>query len=188
MKWYWTPFSSPGLGGRVVADTERSRSGSRSSRRPIRVPLPTPDGPVTTNSLPGLNAARRAGGAYLRKWPTSSARCRCDRPPIVLLGEMRHCARILLTLTWPYFGTESSMSETFALRMYSGGESSRTLMLERPARRSFFSCARLVRTRFASLRASIRCVRDRSGAPEADLVAAGMGGDYTHGKAACKTT
>src|SRR4051794_4032741 len=27
---------------------------------------------------------------YLRKWLTSSARWRWDRPPIVLLGEMRH--------------------------------------------------------------------------------------------------
>src|SRR5919108_2342601 len=53
---------------------------------------------------------------YLRKWLTSSARWRCDRPPIVLLGEMRHCARILLTLTCPYLGTARSMSETFALR------------------------------------------------------------------------
>jgi hypothetical protein len=38
----------------------------------------------------------------------------------------------------------------------------------------------------ASLRASIRWAKERSGAAEADLVAAGMGGDYTHGPTACK--
>ena len=47
----------------------------------------------------------------------SSRRWRSESPPMVLLGEIRHCARILLTLTWPYFGTASSMSETFAVRM-----------------------------------------------------------------------
>ena len=59
-------------------------------------------------------------------------------------------------------------------------------MLARPPRRSFFSCARFVRIRFASLSASILWVSERSGALEADLVAAGMGGDYTQGFAACK--
>ena len=63
----------------------------------------------------GLVSAGR--GRYRRKWLTSSARWRCDRPPIVLLGEIRHWARILLTLTCPYFGTARSMSETFALAM-----------------------------------------------------------------------
>jgi len=61
-------------------------------------------------------------------------------------------------------------------------------MLAWPPRRSFFSFARLVRIRFASLSASILWVRERSGALEADLVAAGMGGDYTHAPALRKTT
>src|SRR3954452_10085699 len=71
-------------------------------------------------------------------------------------------------------------------------------MFTRPARRSRFSCALRVRIRLASPSASIRCVKERSGAavgtraarsePVAgDLVAAGMGGDYTHAKEACNT-
>ena len=43
---------------------------------------------------------------------------------MVLLGEMRHWARTLLTFTRPYFGTASSMSKTFAVSTYSGGSSS----------------------------------------------------------------
>ena len=34
---------------------------------------------------------------------------------MVLLGEIRHCVRILFTFTRPYFGTASSMSKTFAV-------------------------------------------------------------------------
>ena len=47
------------------------------------------------------------------------------------------------------------------------------------------SFARSVLIRFAALRASILWASERSGAVEADFVAAGMGGDYTHGFAAC---
>lgn len=45
------PVLLPGLGLRVVAETESSSSGVRSSRPRISVPLPTPDGPVITNTL-----------------------------------------------------------------------------------------------------------------------------------------
>src|SRR2546430_988253 len=38
--------------------------------------------------------------------------------------------------------------------------------------------------RLASFRASIRCVRERAGAADGDLVAAGTGGEYTAGQAA----
>src|SRR6202011_1436166 len=55
------------------------------------------------------------GCRYLRSSETSSARWRSERPPIVLLGEMRQFVRILLTLTRPYLGTASSMSKTLAV-------------------------------------------------------------------------
>src|SRR5436305_1043531 len=47
---YSRPSSSPGLRSRVVADTVTSRSGTRSSSSRISVPLPAPDGPVTTTT------------------------------------------------------------------------------------------------------------------------------------------
>src|SRR6201996_7965895 len=45
------PSASPSRGCRVVAETERARSGTRSSSFLISVPLPTPDGPVMTKTL-----------------------------------------------------------------------------------------------------------------------------------------
>ena len=60
-----------------------------------------------------------------------------------LHGEMRQSCRTLLTFTRPYLGTASSMSKTFAVSTYSGGSSSRSWMLRRPALRSRLSCARL---------------------------------------------
>ena len=75
----------------------------------------------------------------------SSVRWRSERPPIVLLGEMRHCCRILLAFTRPYFGTASSMSKTFAVSTYSGGSSSSVWIDTRPALRSRLSWARRVR-------------------------------------------
>ena len=89
-----------------------------------------------------------------------------------------------MTFTWPYFGTASSISDTFAVRTYSGGESSSACGSTRPARRSRFSFARLVLISFARLSASILWVSERSGAVEGDLVAAGMGGDYTQARSA----
>src|SRR3954465_12967794 len=114
---------------------------------------------------------------------TSSVRWRCERPPIVLLGEIRHWTRTLLTFTRPYFGTASSMSKTLAVSTYSGGSSSRSWMLRRPAFRSRLSWARAVRISLARLRASIRWSRERSGAATVGLagvlVAGGMGGEST---------
>src|ERR1700752_472439 len=113
----------------------------------------------------------------------SSARWRSERPPMVLEGEMRHTCKTLFTFTRPYFGTTSSMSKTFAVSMYSGGSSSRTWMLARPAFRSRFSAARLVRISFARWSASMRWTRERSGAAVVGLagvfVAGGMGGEST---------
>src|SRR5699024_239960 len=44
----WIPSSSPGRGGRVVADTERAISGYRWRRSVETVPLPTAVGPART--------------------------------------------------------------------------------------------------------------------------------------------
>src|ERR1700704_1556083 len=132
-------------------------------------------------------------GEAAQRWrrEISSERCRSERPPIVLLGAIRQWARILLTLTRPYFGTASSMSKTFAVSTYSGGFSSRAWIERRPALRSRFSCARLIRIWFALASASILWFSDRSGAidvfVDVVLVAVAMGGESTHTKTAIKT-
>ena len=90
-----------------------------------------------------------------------------------------------ITFTRPYFGTARSRSKTFAVSTYSGGSRSSPWIWARPALRSRFSLARRVRMSFARCRASMRWVRDRSGARPAECVlagdweAAGMGGDST---------
>src|SRR4051794_4934254 len=113
----------------------------------------------------------------------SSARWRSERPPMVFEGEMRQTCKTLLTFTRPYFGTASSMSKTFAVSMYSGGSISSRWMLARPALRSRFKDARLVRISFARWSASMRWTRERSGAAVVGLagvfVAGGMGGEST---------
>src|SRR5689334_10656254 len=102
---------------------------------------------------------------------------------MVLDGEIRQTCRTLFTFTRPYFGTASSMSKTFAVSMYSGGSSSSTWMLARPAFRSRLRAARLVRISFARWSASMRWTRERSGAAVVGLagvfVAGGMGGEST---------
>src|ERR1035441_9711884 len=96
----------------------------------------------------------------------SSLRWRSESPPMVLLGAMRQWARILLTLTRPYLGTASSMSNTLAVSTYSGGSSSSEWIERRPAFRSRLSCARWMRIWLARARASILWLSDRSGAVE----------------------
>jgi len=95
-----------------------------------------------------------------------------------------------LTFTRPYFGTASIMSNTFAVSRYSGGLSSRSWIETRPPLRSRLSWARRVRMSLARWSASIRCVRERSGAVDclagALSVAGGMGGEYTDATGACK--
>src|SRR3954447_17646860 len=54
------PSTSPGRGGRVVAETLSSSSGMRSRSVRISVPLPTPDGPVMTKTRATASAAGRA--------------------------------------------------------------------------------------------------------------------------------
>src|SRR5271165_7537426 len=103
---------------------------------------------------------------------------------MVLLGAMRQWARILLTFTRPYLGTASSMSNTLAVSTYSGGSSRSEWIVRRPAFRSRFNSARLTRISLARASASIRWLRDRSGAMEGledvVLVAVVMGGESTH--------
>jgi hypothetical protein len=70
--------------------------------------------------------------------------------------------------------------------MYSGGDSSSACGFVLPSFKLRFSVARLVRISFARFRAAIRCSRDRSGAVVDGLVAAGMGGDYTHAEVPIK--
>src|SRR3712207_4717055 len=55
------PSISPGRGARVVADTASSSSGTRSRRPRISVPLPTPDGPVITNTSDTPESAAQHG-------------------------------------------------------------------------------------------------------------------------------
>src|SRR4051794_30653986 len=118
-----------------------------------------------TDALTSRSCRSQAGGdRYRRSIETSSVRWRCERPPMVLLGEIRHWTRTLLTFTRPYFGTARSMSKTFAVSTNSGGSRSRSWMLERPALRSRFSCARRVRIWFARSSASILWTSERSGA------------------------
>src|SRR4051812_18659237 len=83
---------------------------------------------------------------------------------MVLLGEIRHCVRIRLTFTRPYFGTASRRSKTLAVCRYSGGSSSSPWIWVRPALRSLLRLARRVRLSLGRLRASIRWVSERSGA------------------------
>src|SRR6187200_3403658 len=64
---YSRPSSSPARIGRVVAEIATSSCGSRSSSARISVPLPAPDGPVTTKTgftLPtgGMSGHRRRSG------------------------------------------------------------------------------------------------------------------------------
>src|SRR6516165_7009883 len=73
---------------------------------------------------------------------TSSRRWRSDKPPTVLLGEILHCPRILLTFTRPYLGTASRRSNTLAVSRYVGGASRSSSMGWRPALRSRLSWAR----------------------------------------------
>src|SRR3954452_20089700 len=118
---------------------------------------------------------------YLRSCPTSSARWRSERPPMVLDGEMRHWLRIRLVLTRPYFGTAISMSMTFAVWTYSGGSISSVWILTLLAFRSRFSCARFERMSFALRRASIRWSSDLSGAALEDWTGACTGRQYIRG-------
>src|SRR5207248_9977145 len=107
---------------------------------------------------------------------------------MVLLGEIRHCWRILLAFTRPYLGTASSMSKTFAVSTHAGGSSSSRWIEARPDLRSRLSCARLVRISLARWSASIPCINDRSGAAVrgSESVTGAMDGDTTYPHAAGK--
>ena len=104
----------PGPGRRASWPRPTGRAPARArAGRGSASPCPTPDGPVITKTLAtgrsGAWAQRRRSSA------TSSPRWRSERPPRVLLGEIRHWPRILLTFTRPYLGTASSRSKTLAV-------------------------------------------------------------------------
>src|SRR5215216_7877943 len=112
---------------------------------------------------------------------------------MVLLGEMRHCVRIRFTFTRPYLGTARSRSNTLAVASHSGGSRSSPWIWVRPALRSRLSRARCVRISFARFRASMRWVRERSGAVPSDdfagvWAAGGMARDSTHAAALVKAS
>ncbi len=110
------------------------------------MPFPAPEGPVTT----------KTGGLVAAKSPTSSARCRSDRPPTVFDWLMRHWFRNRAALTRPNFGTAMRMSKTFAVDTYSGGLFRIASIATRPSLRSFLSLALRTRMSLARWRASIR--------------------------------
>src|SRR6186997_1080567 len=132
----------------------------------MSVPLPAPDGPVTTNT-------GRGGSCAYPRWlksSTSSARWRSERPPTVFDWLIRHWLRSRAAFTRPNFGTAMSMSKTFAVSTHSGGSSKIVSMLSRPALRSRLSCARRTRTSFARWSASILWSSERAGACACDFV------------------
>jgi hypothetical protein len=71
-------------------------------------------GPLADAGGTGDDEDVGALGVYRRRLETSSWRWRSERPPKVLLGEMRHCVSRRFTFTRPYFGTASNSSETLA--------------------------------------------------------------------------
>ena len=166
--------SSPGRGARVVADTDSSSSGTRSSSVRISVPLPTPDGPVITKTAPA-GATR-----YRRSMETSSVRWRCERPADRLRGRDPALLQDLVDLDAAVLGDGEQHVEHLG-----GLDVLRRLEQEvvdarRPALRSRLSCARRVRISFARWRASIRWTRERSGAATVGLV--GRLGRWRHGR------
>lgn len=94
---------------------------------------------------------------------TISALCRTDNPPIVLDGEMWHFCKTLWALVRPYFGAASIKSMSFIVSTSSGGLRRISRIDFLPPFISFLSLARTVRIRLASLKASIRCTKLRSG-------------------------
>src|SRR5581483_5285411 len=114
----------------------------------------------------------------LLKRPISSVRCRSESPPTVFDWLIRHVLRKRAALTRPNFGTAIRMSITFAVETYSGGLPRICSIRILPSLRSFLSLARLTRTSFARLRASIRWSRERSGACACILVGLTAGRSY----------
>ena len=165
-------------------DAESSSSGMRSRSARISVPLPTPEGPVMTKTRATRGRSAPSGGASRR----ARLRWRSERPPIVLLGEIRHCCRTLLTFTRPYFGTARSMSKTLAVSTYSGGSSRSSWIDTRPPLRSRLSCARRVRIVVRALERVHPLVQGALGRRRGlggVFVAGGMGGESTQ-QPACR--
>src|SRR5215207_3830715 len=96
---------------------------------------------------------------------------------MVLLGEMRHWVRTLLTFTRPYFGTASIMSKTLAVSTQSGGSLRICVIDTRAPLRSRLSWARRERIWLARCSASIRWCSERSGVAVCFGVVVWDGGD-----------
>src|SRR3954451_5108655 len=66
---YSQPSSSPRRRSRVVAEIATSSSGTRSSRAWMSVPLPAPDGPVTTKTGLAVEEPNQLGALAIRQSP-----------------------------------------------------------------------------------------------------------------------
>ena len=124
------------------------------------MPLPAPDGPVTTKT--GREGTARLGAVVEE----------VDELGALALGEAADGLRLAdpawlssrAAFTRPNLGTAMSMSKTFAVETNSGGVRRICSMWTRPALRSRLSCARRTRTSFALWSASIRWSSERAGA------------------------
>ena len=136
----------------------------RPDQRPLAHPRRAGDDEDLRHGGGGDLRRRRA---YLRRSETSSVRWRSERPPIVLLGEMRQVCRTLFALTRPYLGPPAAGRTPSPWRGSPGASRSSPSMDTRPPLRSRLSCARRVRISFARRSASMRWWRLRSGAARA---------------------
>src|SRR5947208_1822531 len=91
MKWYWTPSVSPGRCGLVVAETASARSGKRGRTRSIRVPLPAPEGPVTTKTGLAVEEPNELLPLTVRK---AANRLRLADPALVEQPRRLHAAEL----------------------------------------------------------------------------------------------
>src|SRR4051794_27670765 len=96
-------------------DDEDAGAVTASGSGPAHLRLQARARPAPASRPNAPSGIRPAVGYRRRSRSTSSVRWRCESPPMVLLGEMRHTLRILFTFTRPYFGTASSMSNTLAV-------------------------------------------------------------------------
>ena len=154
---YSRPSSSPGRCARVVAETATSSSGSRVEQPLISVPLPAPDGPVTTKTGSGratqrLKSADQLGALALGE---PADRLRLADPALVEAARRLDAAELR---------HRHQHVEDLRRRDVLGRLEQDLLDLHAPALRSFFSCARLTRMSFARFSASIRWSSERSGA------------------------
>ena len=124
-------------------DGEHAASGSRAGAPRTTVPLPTPEGPAMTKSLP-----RRVASAalLLRTSSSSCSRCLAPRPRTRRLAEMSSSSMIFCARTLPTPGSDSSTVDTFILPTVSSPDLASTSFSERlPDFSSPLSSARFLR-------------------------------------------